>query len=113
MTDKNARVTVKFLDSIAGQRDPTPEMLDQKYKKLAQSMEKQMEGGKSKIPKYSKQQIEAAVEAERKVDAGIIRTGFTKDFAFKVGAEALVSAAIAEAWEASGTVTIVKDKKAA
>ena len=111
MSDKNTRVTVKFLDSIAGLRDPSPAVLEAKYKHLAESLGKEKEG--SKLPKYSKFQIEAAVEAERKRDEAVIRIGFTKDWSFKVGDEALVNVAAAEAMEASGVVAIVKEKKTA
>jgi len=110
MTDKNARVTVKFLDSIAGQRDQAPATLEAKYKRMDESMTKETEG---KAPKYKKHQVDAAVDAERRQDEAIIRSGFVKDWSFKPGDEALVSVAAAEAWEESGVAVIVKEKKSA
>jgi len=104
------RVRVKFLDSLAGLRDPTPALLAAKYARIAESMAAETQGGKSKLPLYSEAQIRAAVDSERRKDEAVIRTGFVKDWAFKPGEEASVNAEIAREWEAGG-VCVVPEKK--
>jgi len=110
MADKPTRVRVKFLDSIAGLRDPIQAALETKYKKLEESMSAEKNG---KVQAHSKVQIAAAVDAARRSDEAVIRTGFVKDWSYKPGEEALVSVAIAKAWEEAGIVSIITQQAAA
>ncbi|HLK64730.1 MAG TPA: hypothetical protein VKU19_14895 [Bryobacteraceae bacterium] len=102
------RVRVKFLDSIAGLRDPRPEELEARYKRLGADMARQRRPdglGAS----YSASAIAQAIEEERRRDAAAVPLGFTKDWCFKMGEEGLVNQVIAEEWEAAGICIIIRE----
>jgi len=98
------KVRVKFVESIAGCRDPLPKELEAKYTRLASSLAAERDG---KIPRHTQGQIAAAVDAARRQDEAVIRTGFSKDWAFKPGDEAMVSEEIAKVWEEQGILTLI------
>jgi hypothetical protein len=98
------RVRVKFLDAMAGLRDPTPATLAAKYARLADSMKAEKAG---KQPAYTDSQIQAAVDVSKKADTAVVPTGFAKDWFFKAGDEASVNEVIAKHWEAAGQVAIL------
>jgi hypothetical protein len=110
MADQIRRVRVKFTDSIAGLRDPTPAVLSAKYSKLAADMKAERNG---KNPMWSEMQIQDAAEKTRQADAAVLRTGFAKDWSFKPGDEAMVNQAVAEEWEAAGVCTVLGGEKKA
>jgi len=98
------RVRVKFLDSMAGLRDPTPAILAAKYAKLEEALRAEKNG---KLPLYKDHEVRARVDAAKAADDAVIPAGFAKDWSFKPGEEASVNAAIAEHWEAAGQVTVL------
>lgn len=100
-----ARKRVKFLDSIAGLADPNKQQLDQRYAKLKVSLEAQ-----KRSPRFIDDTIAEQKSKDRYAEAPI---GFTKDWAFKTGDEALVPADLAEKWEQSGICVPVAEKRAA
>lgn len=100
---------VKILESISGLADPrSREDLDAKYKKLRESMEMQ-----EKPP--APQAIEAVIAETKKRDRyGEVPIGFSKDWAFQPGDEAVIEVGLADKWEAAGLcVAIAEEKKAA
>jgi hypothetical protein len=104
------RVRVRFLDSIAGAGDPVPAQLEEKYRNMSDELLKMKEG---KMKKYTEQQVRVLVDDERKRDAAIIRSGFAKQFSFKVGDEATVNVEIAKHWEDASICSILPEQTVA
>lgn len=112
MSDSLKRVRVKFLDSIAGLRDPSQQALEAKYTSMAEGLAAEKQG---KVQRHTPAAIKTLVDVERRKDEAVIRVGFTKDWAFKTGDETSVNEEIARHWEEQGLAVVLSEpvKKAA
>src|ERR1700685_2185098 len=96
------KVNVRFNSAIAGLGDMPPVHQESHYRRLGSRFQ---QDGLAPI------EIEAKIREMRKTDAAAIKTGFTREFAFKTGDTALLNREIAEAWQNAGTCTILVEAK--
>ena len=108
-TQQQSRASVRFIEAIAGLGDPTPEQLERKYEGLYDQLARTVLANEKRLSPF---EIEAKVKEARVTDANTIRTGFTRDFAFKAGDSTTLPRPIAEAWAASCIVQIIPESAA-
>lgn len=100
------RVYVRFLDSIAGLRDPrAKEELDQKYENMR---ERNFRQPKPQSPEVMESIIANFKKQER---YGEVPLGFRNDWSFKPGERAFINADLAAKWQAAEICEICPDQK--
>jgi hypothetical protein len=104
---------VKFVTSISGLADPDREALDRQYAKM---LEQAKDAAVKANREFKPGPVMLAIAERKKADRyDDVQRGFKRDFSFRPGDEALIPAAIAEAWQEQEICLIVEEssKKAA
>jgi hypothetical protein len=104
------KVRVRFIESIAGLKDPLPrEVLDEKYAKIRFQMENPVDRKKP----FREDEILATIERLRKDDRyAEAAYGFLRDYSFRPGEIFLIAKDIADKWIAGGICELAADQPA-
>jgi hypothetical protein len=107
---KTEKVRVRFIESIAGLKDPLPKaVLDEKYARIRFEMEHPADRPKP----FREAEILATIERLQKDDRyGEPSIGFVKDFAFRPGEIFSIPKEIADKW-IEGDICELADQPAA